>query len=170
MARIVDLIFIVYIIVSAALKDNFLSIHLFELFLSFLSICRTHFAVFCLFLQIQKLIHHLESVYPKILMHVRFKLLPNVFVFHNCIIVSAALKDNLLFVASFVSELIELSLEPIQSSSIEKFWFEESQIVFSPDQMLQCCLSVHNCMIVSVAKCCNLFDLLSSCCNQVKMM
>jgi hypothetical protein len=51
-------------------------------------------------------------------------------------IVSAALKRNLLFVASFVSELIELSLEPIQSSSIEKFWFEESQIVFSPDQML----------------------------------
>ena len=51
-------------------------------------------------------------------------------------IVSAALKRNLLFVVSRASELIELSLEPIQSSSIEKFWFEESQIVFSPDQML----------------------------------
>jgi hypothetical protein len=64
-------------------------------------------------------------------------------------IVSAALKRNLLFVASRAFDLIELSLEPIQSSSIEKFWFEESQIVFSPDQMLQCCLSVHNSMIVS---------------------
>ena len=58
------------------------TVQLFETLLALLGVFRTHAAVLGLLLQFQEIVHHLQSVYAQILVHVRFKLFPYVVVVH----------------------------------------------------------------------------------------